>query len=191
MSERRAVTSQLILVFGMVLGLAAITLSALLWDRNQDGPVVIVSDPTLVEVVVEVRGAVATPGVYRLPSGGRVGEAIDLAGGPTEDADLATVNLARRLSDEELLVIPQRSKVVAGTPVTPAQTPATGISARINLNTASASELEQLPGVGEVLANRIVEYRVQRGPITSVDQLTEIDGISERMVDDIRDLVTV
>ena len=191
MSQRSAVSAQLLTVAGMVTGFAAVLLALMWWDRNQDGPVIIVADPTLVEVVVEVRGAVATPGVYRLPSNARVGEAVNLAGGLTDSADVANVNLARRLSDEEVLVIPTRGPAAAATPVTGAETPIGSVSARINLNTASAIELEQLPGVGEVLASRIVEHRQLQGPFTTVDQLADVEGISDRLVDEIRDLVTV
>jgi competence protein ComEA len=133
-------------------------------------------------VVVDVVGAVAAPGVQRLPAGARVVDAVAAAGGATADADLARVNLARVLVDGEQIVVPR-----PGDP-TPAQAsqPTAG-SATVDLNTASLAELDTLPDVGPVLAQRIVDRR----PYTSVDELDEVSGIGPTLLERLRPLVRV
>jgi competence protein ComEA len=143
--------------------------------------------------VVDVRGAVSSEGVYELPPGARMQDAVAAAGGLTAAADLATINLARRLRDGEIIFIAEIPPP-GGSPA-PADASASGAGnsapqARVNINTASAAELETLPGIGEVTAARIVEFREQNGPYRSVDDLIHIQGISARMIDDLRDQVT-
>jgi competence protein ComEA len=134
-------------------------------------------------IAVSVDGSVATPGVFALPANARLNDAIVAAGGLTSDADLAGLNLAARVGDGEQIVVPSTSR--AGLTASPAS------SGLIDINVASAAELDQLPGIGEVLANRIVAYRQLHGRFTSVDQLIEVDGISRNTVEELRDLVTV
>ena len=122
-----------------------------------------------------MRGEIEAPGVYELSPGARLQDAITAAGGLTEKADLSTVNLARRLRDGELIAI-LALPVPGSTPIVPladASDAARGDESRvrININTATAKELEALPGVGEVIAARIVAYREQTGPFRSVDDL--------------------
>ncbi len=174
-----------------VFALVAVVFGFAAWDRSQRGPVMISTDPTLVSIVVEVRGEVIRPGVYTLPEDGRVGQLIEMAGGVTTDADLRQVNLARRLADEELVAIPTISFATpVGSPTTREVT-AVGIASGIDVNSASAAELETLPGIGEVLAARIVSYREANGPYLRVEDLTEVEGISDGLVDELRDLITV
>ncbi|MBD7918118.1 ComEA family DNA-binding protein [Cellulomonas sp. Sa3CUA2] len=133
------------------------------------------------QVVVHVVGAVRQPGVVRLALGARVSDAIDAAGGGTPDAGLAGVNLARVLADGEQLVVP-----VLGATV-PAAAPTDGL---LDLNTADAAALEELPGVGPVLAGRIVQRRTER-PFTSVDELDEVSGIGPALLADLLPRVRV
>ena len=135
------------------------------------------------QVVVHVVGAVAQHGVVRLALGARVADAIAAAGGSTPDADLATVNLARVLTDGEQLVVP-----VAGEPV--AASAAAVADGLVDLNSASAAELEELPGVGPVLAGRIVEHRTEQ-PFTTVDELDDVAGIGPALLADLRTRVRV
>lgn len=148
------------------------------------------------EVFVHVAGAVAKPGVYRLPAGSRVIDGVSAAGGARPDADLSAINLARPLSDGERVYIPRRGEVP---PAAAAGDPSGGgggggsggTSDKVNINTASVSELEQLPGIGEVIAQRIVDYRTQHGPFKTVRDLLKVDGIGEKKFESIQDHVTV
>ena len=191
MMERLRLSNQTIVAVGLVLGLlgALATYSIALVAR--DGELIINSDPTTNEIVVEIRGQITTPGVYRLGEDARVADVIAAAGGTLPDADLAQVNLARRLDDAELIVIPgmgAATPIMAGTPA-PAQQPAS-LSFRININTASQPELESLPGIGPVIAARILEYRQVNGPFTSTSELAKVDGVSDSLLSEIENLIT-
>lgn len=191
--SRGAMPRQFQLLAAAVFGLVAVLFAYGAWDRAERGPIIISSDPTLLSIVVEIRGEVIRPGVYSLPGDGRLGQLIELAGGPTAGADLRQVSLARRLRDEELVVIPATARASpVASPTTGSELPI-GIETdgRLNVNSASAPELETLPGIGEVLAERIVAYREVNGPFARVEDLTSVEGISESLVDELRDLVTV
>ena len=162
-------------------------------DERSAPPIVIEDAAATMPVVVDVRGAVESAGVYELPPGARVQDAVAAAGGLTEEADLATVNLARRLRDGEVVVIVELP-APGSTPqprVSTGETSSESSSSRININTATAEELEVLPGVGQVTAARIIAFREQNGPFRSVDDLIHVQGISDRTIDEFRDLVTV
>ena len=141
-------------------------------------------------LVVSVVGRVRHPGLVSLPTGSRVADAIGKAGGPLRGVDLSPLNLARRLSDGE--------QVAVGVPapsVQPADSAAAGDGAPstgpINLNLATADQLDGLPGVGPVTAHRIVDWRTKHGRFSSVNQLREIPGIGERKFAQLKALVTV
>ncbi len=145
-------------------------------------------------LVVHVAGAVQAPGVYPLPAGARVIDGIRAAGGAAPGADLAAINLARPLTDGERVYIPRRGETpppeAGGGPQT--QSGGGGSSGgKVNLNAATSAELEALPGIGEVLAQRIVDYRTQHGPFRSVRDLLKVEGIGEKKFDSIKDYVTV
>ncbi len=165
---------------------ALVTTMVLVVVDRYDRPSLVVVDATMPTIVVQVDGAIATPGAYRLPGGARLDELIVQAGGMTGDADIASVNLAARVGDGEVVRIPARSTAV---PVQPTGTPVTATP--INLNTASATELETLPGIGPVLSERIVSYREQNGPFTSLDQLADVEGISTGLIEQVRPMITL
>jgi len=146
------------------------------------------------EVVVDVTGQVARPGLVRLGAGARVDDALRAAGGPLDGADLRRVNLARVLVDGEQLVVPAPGEAVPEPPAAASAAPAAPAAAaggtgapvaggsaapggRLDLNTATAADLDALPGVGPVLAQRILDRRAAQGPYTSVDELAEVQGI--------------
>ncbi|UJP41798.1 helix-hairpin-helix domain-containing protein [Cellulomonas palmilytica] len=144
------------------------------------------------EVVVDVAGAVTHPGVVRLPVGARVVDAIDAAGGATADADLARLNLARVLVDAEQVLVPRPGDPLPVGP-SPGSGAATGAGAGddlVDLNAADAAALETLPGIGPVLAERIVEHRADR-PFSSVDELVDVPGIGTALLERLRDRVRV
>ena len=137
-------------------------------------------------VRISVRGAVVSPGIYRLASGSIVQDALLAAGGVLPQGDTSRLNLAALLSDGQELRIPlQTPTPAAGTPLAPV--PQSG--GKINLNTATLVELESLPGVGPVLAQRIIEYRETYGPFQSVEDLLHVKGIGPSLFEKIRDLV--
>ena len=133
------------------------------------------------EVVVHVTGAVKEPGVIRLPAGSRVDDAIEAAGGAKSEKALSSVNLARVLVDGE--------QIVVGAPQ--GATGSGGSGTGVNLNQASASDLEALPGIGPVLAQRIVDWRTANGPFRSIDELGEVSGIGDALLAQIRSLARV
>ena len=144
-------------------------------------------------VVVHVAGAVMRPGVYRLAGESRLADALDAAGGPAADAEPDGVNLAARLTDGERVYVPRRGEA----PPSGAMTASGGASGTgapagpIDLNTATAADLEALPGVGPATAAAIVEYRQQQGRFRSVDELLEVRGIGEAKLAVIRPKVRV
>ncbi|TDN92813.1 helix-hairpin-helix domain-containing protein [Microbacterium sp. BK668] len=140
-------------------------------------------------VFVHVSGAVAAPGLYVLADHARVVDAIAAAGGFTDGADEAAVNLARPLSDGEQLVVP-----VVGAEPAPGEVGTGSVPAgdgRVNLNTADAGELDTLPRIGPAMAERIIQWRKANGGFTSVEDLLAVPGIGDRMLEALRDLVTV
>ena len=141
-------------------------------------------------LVVDVGGKVRRPGIYRLPTGSRVADALTAAGGVREGADLTGLNRARLLADGE--------QVLAGVPGADRRRywrrrgwwhRRRRSSGPVSLNSASAEQLDGLPGVGPVLAQHIVDYRAQHGGFRSVDELREVNGIGERRFNDLQPLV--
>jgi competence protein ComEA len=133
------------------------------------------------DVVVDVAGAVRQPGVYRLPAGARVVDAIGRAGGPTGEALLEGINRAARLADGQQVVVPERGP--GGAAATPGTASEDG---PISLGSATAEQLETIDGIGPVTAAKIVEYRDQHGGLASVDQLDQVSGIGPATMESLR-----
>ncbi len=155
-------------------------------------------------LAIYVSGEVTAPGVYTLPVGSRVADAVAASGGFTEQANREGINLAARLSDEQHISVPRLGEVVQAStriPTVASQadtqvrgdtaTPPGAPTGKVNINTATAEELEALPGIGEVLSKRIVADREVNGPFTMVDDLMRVPGIKEGLMSQLRDLVTV
>ena len=137
---------------------------------------------------VHVSGCVAKPGLYELEEGSRLASAIEAAGGFTEDAACDSVNLARRLEDGEMVVV---SSVSAGNGANEEISEAKTTSSLVNINTASAEELEQLPGIGPSTAQKIVSDRMANGSFKSPDDLKRVTGIGDKKFETISALICV
>ena len=149
-----------------------------------------------VTVTVHVAGQVASPGVYAVPAGGRVADAVIAAGGTASEADVEQLNLAARLSDGERIYVPKKGE--APPAVSPAPAPAGGgtkaggaPAGPVDLNTATAEQLEALPGVGPATSKAILAYRASHGRFRSVTELLEVPGIGPAKLEALRPLVKV
>ncbi|MEU4475411.1 helix-hairpin-helix domain-containing protein [Micromonospora sp. NPDC023888] len=140
------------------------------------------------ELVVAVAGKVRKPGLVRLPAGSRLADAVQAAGGPLPGVDVALLNPARKVTDGELIVVGVTPPPVPGGPATGGAAPAAG---PLNLNTATLAQLDALPGVGPVLAQRILDHRDQHGGFKAVGDLRQVDGIGDARYEQLKDLVTV
>ena len=164
---------------------------ALLITQNRSGrPGVEILLPTATpkpEMKVYISGAVASPGVYPVKQGDRIEDVIAAAGGANEDAVLSCINQALRVNDEAHIHVSRPDE-----PCRPASLSAgAGQDRRIDLNGATAEQLEALPGIGEAKARAIVDYREKNGPFESTDQVMEVRGIGPKIFEDIRDMVYV
>jgi len=146
------------------------------------------------EVVVAVAGKVRRPGLVRLPAGARVADAISAAGGALPGTDVSFLNLARKVTDGELILVGVTAPPGAAGQVGAASAggaPAGAPDGKVNLNTATAAQLDSLPGVGPVLAQRIVDHRERQGGFRSVADLRQVDGIGDARFEQLKELVTV
>lgn len=145
-------------------------------------------------LVVHVAGAVQRPGVYQLPCGSRVADALQAAGGGVDGADAHAVNLARVLTDGEQIYIPTVEEVAAGVAAPPAATGASSggaaSGAMVDVNRATASELETLPGIGPSTAQKIVDDREKNGPFATPEDLMRVPGIGPKKFEALKDMVT-
>lgn len=174
-----------------LIGAAVLAGSVFVYARTSEPPAPSIrkisaarATPSAPPLVVHVSGLVASPGVYDLPAGSRVRDAIQAAGGPLEEADVDSLNLAALLADGEKIYLPKKGEAA---PATAGAEPA----GKVNLNTATAAQLEALPGVGPVLAQRILDYRQRKGRFSSVRQLLEVEGIGDKKFASLKDHVTV
>lgn len=154
-------------------------------------------------LVISVAGLVTSPGLVTLTSGARVADAVTAAGGAADGADIVTLNMARPVADGDQIVVglapaPGQPAGMASSIIAAGQSPSAGSAAsgaappgRVNLNTATESELDELPGVGPVMAASIVRWRSEHGKFTSIDQLSEVDGIGPSRLDKLRALVVL
>lgn len=143
------------------------------------------------EVVVAVAGKVRKPGLVRLPAGSRLADAVQAAGGALPGVDVALLNPARKVTDGELIVVGVTPPPVLGGGAGPAAGGAAPAAGPVNLNTATLAQLDALPGVGPVLAQRILTHRDQHGGFKSVGDLRQVDGIGDARYEQLKDLVTV
>lgn len=181
--------AQMVLLGLFLLAMAG-ALALVVRTARPQGVEVLLPTPTPQPVVqVHISGAVAKPGRYILPLGARVEDALVAAGGALEGADLERLNLARPLADAEKVTVPLA--VQRGLPPGDEVPTASQSSLLLDLNRADTTALEALPGIGPVLAQRIVEFRMRHGPFTQVDDLLKVQGIGPKTLERLRPLVTV
>jgi len=184
-SRRRALAYVLAL-------LAVLALAGRLAFKNESqapaaAPVSLRAEPAPArKVVVHVVGQVFKPGLYSLPEGSRVDDAISTAGGPKPKAALELVNLAAPVADGQQIIVPsRRDAAVAGA----GGTGPSALGGRVHLNSATLEQLDELPGIGPITAQKILDYRAEHGAFGSVDELDAVSGIGPATLAELRDLV--
>lgn len=183
-------TSRRKLIIAASAGVIAVAVIGSVWSNATSGSGEVVVEPTSEVVnspraetlVVQVVGAVVSPGVYEVPFDSRVLDAVNLAGGMTDKADPASLNLARIVQDGEQIVVGETGRV---------RVRADAASVAVNINTASVTDFETLPRIGATLAERIVAFRDANGPFSSIESLLEVPGIGELTLAGMRDKLTL
>lgn len=170
-----------------VVGLLVVALGAGIWyQQSAPDPAPLIEGSAVATepgaITVHVSGEVVAPGLVEIVASARVADAVAAAGGTTRDADLARVNLAAPIDDGQQIVIPHVAEQTGG---------GSTADGRVRINTATVGELEQLPGVGPVLAARIASHREENGLFTAVEDLLDVAGIGERKLDGLRDAVAL
>jgi competence protein ComEA len=192
---------------GVMAGFALAGLLLFIARAPAGEPISLQPAPTKEPIAVHVIGAVPRPGLYEFAEGARIQDAIDAAGGLLTSADVNTINLAALLADGQQLTIPYKpgEEPAAGDGSDPSEddgltlpgaeeTPAPSgpdENELVNINTASLEELDNLPGIGPTIAQRIVDYRTENGPFSAIEDILNVSGIGPSTFDNIKDLITV
>ncbi|MFC4711933.1 helix-hairpin-helix domain-containing protein [Planococcus dechangensis] len=145
--------------------------------------------PLATTVMIDIKGAVKNTGLYELPIGARMADAIEAAGGFLPDADSRSINLAVVVLDESSVYVPKTGEETA--PALAQMTAGSSAPSQINLNSATEAELTELPGIGPAKAAAIVAHRNDNGPFQSIEQLTDVTGIGDKSFEQLKDLVRV
>jgi competence protein ComEA len=183
--------------FGLVIGLLATGLILLVSGQPRGESIKLLPPPTPPPLTVHVVGAVAQPGVYNLPPGSHVQDGVEAAGGLLPEANPQAVNLAALAQDGERIFLPTRvplppTPLPGSTPAATIATPSGPIpGGLININTATLEELDSLPGIGPVTAQKIIDYRQNNGMFTQIEDLMDVPDIGSATFAKIKDLVTV
>ena len=166
-------------------------------DISENNPAIQIENPP---VIIHIAGAVKNPGVYQLKPTDRIVDAVKIAGGAIEEANLDLINLAALLKDGQKIIIPYKTYSETGEEINTntynneasvySSSPVS-ISTKININTANANTLQTLPGIGPVLSERIIEYRNQNGLFGVIDDIKDVSGIAEKKYEGIKDLICV
>lgn len=153
------------------------------------------------KIYVDIAGEIKSPGVYEMENGDRVFQLIEKAGGATENADISSINLSKKLTDgEKIIIFAKRnlidSETTTSSSITQSDTSSsinssTNKSNLININTASQKELEELPGIGPALAQRIIDYREKNGYFSTIEDIKKVSGIGDKRFEAIKDSITV
>lgn len=172
----------------LILFLCVIGTILTVWKTNRTSP------PKNITLKVQIDGAVVNPGIYQLPEGARVEDAIQYAGGLREDADTSKLNLVARVKDGQRITVPfiKLSQFNMGQPVFPSnQSVYSQTQAKLDINTATIEELSSLPGIGPSLADKIVRYRQSVGRFNYLEELLNVPGIGEKKLERIRPYIEV
>lgn len=185
-----------LIVFGLLIGLLATGVILLVSSQPRGEPVHLLPPPTVPPIIVHVKGAVVNPGVYSLPPNSRVRDALTAAGGLSPDGDTASLNLADYLQDGQSLPIPYKDPTSTSnlnTLPTEAIPNDLGENPRdlIDINTASFEELDSLPGIGTDKAQKIISYRQENGPFSTIEAIQEVSGIGPATFEKIKALICV
>jgi competence protein ComEA len=166
-------------------------------DISENNPAMQIETPS---VIIHIAGAVKNPGVYQLKSTDRIVDAVKIAGGATEEANLDSINLAALLKDGQKIIVPYKTYSETGEEINTNtfnyvesvySSSTVSSSTKININTANANMLQTLPGIGPVLSERIIEYRNQNGLFGVIDDIKDVSGIGEKKFEGIKDLICV
>jgi competence protein ComEA len=171
----------LYVIIGIVAG---VLLTSLIWlgaSSPRGEAVELIAAPTQAPIMVHVTGAVTTPGLYYLPRDSRINDAIEAAGGFLPNADMSFINLAGIAKDGDRIHVPE---LMPGLSIG-------GSGLQVNINFATQAELENLPGIGPTLAQRIIEYRNQYGFFDTIDAIKNVPGLGESVFDEINNMITV
>ena len=182
--RRRVLVAALALLVALLLAGRHLTRAGAPTERPVAAQVEPLSASSAPKLVVHVVGAVRRPGLYRLPDRSRIADAVTRAGGPTRKADLSAVNLAAPVADGLQVVVPARAPpdTAGGEP------PPSGPQGPVHLNTATLEDLDALPGVGPVTAQKILDYRQEHGAFASIDELDAIPGIGPARLEQLREV---
>lgn len=170
--------------FGIVVVITIAIVGYQTLDREAAPAIIVLPGLQATSITVEIAGAVVSPGIYEVPVQSRVIDGIEAAGGIVQNANLSSINQVAFLMDGQKVTIPFEQ----ATEIEASQSIVTGL---LNINTATVEQLVELPEIGEVKAQAIVDYRNQNGPFTSVDGLLAVDGVTESVLDVLRPLITV
>lgn len=186
-------------LFGMGIAVGLLVTGGVLWVLSppRGSAILLPPPPSPSPVVVHVSGAVENPGVYTLPAGSRVQDAIQAAGGGTSEGEIQALNLAAPLQDGDRLYVPSKIAPQQGSDLNKTtdngsdEPVSTQAGSLININSASREQLESLPGIGPTLAQRIIEYRLAYGPFPTIESVQEVNGIGPVKYEQIKALITV
>lgn len=178
-------------VLGILIGCGLMAVIFIVARQPSGNAITLKPAPTQGPLTIYVTGCVNAPGVYEVEQNSRVQDAIQIAGGTTDCANLAAINLAAKLSDEQQITIPS-IEAVSGTPslYEPSTARNISVAAPLDINVATVQELETLPGIGNTKAQAIIDYRSQNGPFHHVEDLLNVPGIGEKTLEQIIDLIT-
>lgn len=176
--------------YGLVIGLLAAAGILLAAGKPHSSPVLLLPTPAPTNLTIDITGEVVRPGVYNLPPNSRVRDAIQAAGGLSEDADVEILNLAAELADGQKIVVMSKGEI----PLPPGgivRSNPIEVNGLININTATAEQLDTLPGIGPAKAGDIITYRQKNGAFDKIEDIQNVSGIGPATFENIRNLISV